>query len=205
MNDSYPSQRLEKAVDQLSQLPGIGRKTALRLALNILRRPEAFARTLGNAIIDLRERTCYCTRCHNISDTPICRICSDSMRDSATVLVVENIRDVMAFERTGGFKGFYHVLGGVISPIDGISPSDLEIESLVLRVEEEDIREIILAISPTPEGETTNFYIYRKLPVERITVTRLSRGIAVGDELEYADEITLAQALKDRSEFRISS
>lgn len=204
MNDKYPSQWLAKAIDQISLLPGIGRKTALRLALEILRRPEAFALTLGNAIIDLRQKTCKCEICHNISDNAICDICADKNRDPKTILVVENIRDVMAFERTGGYRGLYHVLGGVISPIDGVSPSDLQIDSLLQRVKNESIAEIILAISPTPEGETTLFYIHRKLEMQgcEIPVTRLSRGIAIGDELEYADEITLVQALKDRLLFK---
>ena len=184
MTSKYPSKWLEKAVDQLSLLPGVGRKTALRLALYILRRPESFANLLGSSIIELRENIIYCERCHNISDSPCCPICSDPSRDTQTICVVENIRDVMAIERTAQYKGLYHVLGGVISPIDGIAP-----------------QEVILAISPTMEGETTNFYIYKRLAPLGVHVSLLSRGIAMGDELEYTDEVTLARALRDRSDF----
>ena len=201
MTSKYPSKWLEKAVDQLSLLPGVGRKTALRLALYILRRPESFANLLGSSIIELRENIIYCERCHNISDSPYCPICSDPSRDTQTICVVENIRDVMAIERTAQYKGLYHVLGGVISPIDGIAPQDLEIESLVERVPREQIKEVILAISPTMEGETTNFYIYKRLAPLGVHVSLLSRGIAMGDELEYTDEVTLARALRDRSDF----
>lgn len=201
MTSKYPSKWLEKAVDQLSLLPGVGRKTALRLALYILRRPESFANLLGSSIIELRENIIYCERCHNIGDSPCCPICSDPSRDTQTICVVENIRDVMAIERTAQYKGLYHVLGGVISPIDGIAPQDLEIESLVERVPREQIKEVILAISPTMEGETTNFYIYKRLAPLEVHVSLLSRGIAMGDELEYTDEVTLARALRDRSDF----
>ena len=201
MTSKYPSKWLEKAVDQLSLLPGVGRKTALRLALYILRRPESFANLLGSSIIELRENIIYCERCHNIRDSPCCPICSDPSRDTQTICVVENIRDVMAIERTAQYKGLYHVLGGVISPIDGIAPQDLEIESLVERVPREQIKEVILAISPTMEGETTNFYIYKRLAPLWVHVSLLSRGIAMGDELEYTDEVTLARALRDRSDF----
>lgn len=201
MTSKYPSKWLEKAVDQLSLLPGVGRKTALRLALYILRRPESFANLLGSSIIELRENIIYCERCHNISDSPCCPTCSDPSRDTQTICVVENIRDVMAIERTAQYKGLYHVLGGVISPIDGIAPQDLEIESLVERVPREQIKEVILAISPTMEGETTNFYIYKRLAPLGVHVSLLSRGIAMGDELEYTDEVTLARALRDRSDF----
>lgn len=203
MNEKYPSQRLEKAVDQLSLLPGIGRKTALRLALYMLRQPESVAKSVALAITDLRENVCYCIHCHNISDEPICDICNNPMRDKTTILVVENIRDVMAFEKTASYSGVYHVLGGVVSPIDGVAPSDLEIDSLIERVQTENIKEVILAVSPTPEGETTSYYLYRKLKDCPINLTRLSRGIAVGDELEYTDELTLAQALKDRASFKL--
>lgn len=205
MNDKYPSQRLAKAVDAISLLPGIGRKTALRLALYILRQPESFAISLGDALIQLRTEACYCQKCHNISDTPLCDICKNPSRDSSTLLVVEDIRDVMAFEKTGSYKGLYHVLGGVVSPIDGISPNDLEIDSLIERLQSEPVKEVILAISPTPEGETTSYYLYRKISPLPVVLTRLSRGIAMGDELEYTDEITLAQALKDRSRFQFPS
>lgn len=203
MNEKYPSQRLEKAVEQISLLPGIGRKTALRLALYLLRQPESFSISLGEALIALRTEVCYCQKCHNISDTSICDICSNPSRDTKTLLVVEDIRDVMIFERMGSYHGLYHVLGGVVSPIDGVKPSDLEIDSLVERIHIEKIEEVILAISPTLEGETTSYYIYRKINSLPVELTRLSRGIAVGDELEYTDELTLAQALKDRAKFQL--
>lgn len=201
METKYSSRWLEKAVDQLSLLPGIGRKTALRLALYILRKPDSFAQQLGNSIKELKENIIYCCKCHNISDTELCPICSSPQRDSSIVCVVESIRDVMAIERTAQYKGLYHVLGGIISPIDGISPNDLEINSLVERISEENIQEVILAISPTMEGDTTNFYIYRRLAPFSIKISLLSRGVAMGDELEYTDDVTLARAIRDRSDF----
>ncbi len=201
MDPKYSSKWLEKAVDQLSLLPGIGRKTALRLALYILRRPETFAHQLGSAIADLRDNIIYCRKCHNISDTDLCPICSNPQRDTSVVCVVESIRDVMAIERTAQYKGLYHVLGGIISPIDGITPNDLEITSLINRVSEENIKEVILAVSPTMEGDTTNFYIYRRLAAFEVKVSLLSRGVAMGDELEYTDDVTLARAIRDRSDF----
>ncbi len=201
MDPKYSSKWLEKAVDQLSLLPGIGRKTALRLALYILRRPETFAHQLGSAIADLRDNIIYCRKCHNISDTDLCPICSNPQRDTSVVCVVESIRDVMAIERTAQYKGLYHVLGGIISPIDGITPNDLEITSLINRVSEENIKEVILAVSPTMEGDTTNFYIYRRLAAFDVKVSLLSRGVAMGDELEYTDDVTLARAIRDRSDF----
>lgn len=201
METKYSSRWLEKAVDQLSLLPGIGRKTALRLALYILRKPDSFAQQLGNSIKELKENIIYCRKCHNISDTELCPICSSPQRDSSIVCVVESIRDVMAIERTAQYKGLYHVLGGIISPIDGISPNDLEINSLVERISEENIQEVILAISPTMEGDTTNFYIYRRLAPFSIKISLLSRGVAMGDELEYTDDVTLARAIRDRSDF----
>lgn len=201
MNTKYPSRWLEKAVDQLSLLPGIGRKTALRLALYILRRPEGFAHLLGESIIELRDNIVYCKRCHNISDEELCPICANPQRDSTMICVVESIRDVMAIERTTQYRGLYHVLGGIISPMDGIGPSDLEIDSLVQRISEEKIEEVILAISPTMEGDTTNFYIYRKLAPLNVRISLISRGVAMGDELEYTDDITLARAIRDRSDF----
>lgn len=201
METKYSSRWLEKAVDQLSLLPGIGRKTALRLALYILHKPDSFAQQLGNSIKELKENIIYCRKCHNISDTELCPICSSPQRDSSIVCVVESIRDVMAIERTAQYKGLYHVLGGIISPIDGISPNDLEINSLVERISEENIQEVILAISPTMEGDTTNFYIYRRLAPFSIKISLLSRGVAMGDELEYTDDVTLARAIRDRSDF----
>lgn len=201
-SEQYPSKWLEKAVEELAQLPGIGRKTALRLALHLLRQPRESAISLGNAIIDLRENSGYCQRCHNISDTPLCPICSSPDRVQDVLCVVENIRDVLAIERTYQYKGLYHVLGGVISAIDGVGPRNLEIDSLIERIQKEQIKEVIFAISSTIDGETTCYYIYRRLKDFSIRITQLSRGIAIGDELEYVDEITLAQAMHDRQDMR---
>lgn len=200
-HQQYPSSLLENAVNEFSKLPGIGRKTALRLALYLLRQSEAEAEKFGNAMILLRKNIKYCQVCHNISDTDICQICSHPSRDSNTVCVVENIKDVMSIENTQQYKGLYHVLGGIISPMDGIGPSDIEINSLVQRIEKEEIKEIILALSTTMEGDTTNFYIYRKLSPFNIKITTIARGIAVGDELEYADEVTLGRSILNRVEF----
>ncbi|MEA4982945.1 MAG: recombination mediator RecR [Paludibacter sp.] len=200
-HQQYPSSLLENAVNEFSKLPGIGRKTALRLALYLLRQSEADAEKFGNAMILLRKNIKYCQVCHNISDTDICQICSHPSRDSHTVCVVENIKDVMSIENTQQYKGLYHVLGGIISPMDGIGPSDIEINSLVQRIEKEEIKEIILALSTTMEGDTTNFYIYRKLSPFNIKITTIARGIAVGDELEYADEVTLGRSILNRVEF----
>ena len=198
MNQSVNSSLLENAVSELSKLPGIGRKTALRLALHLLRREENEATALGEAIIAMRKNICYCRRCHNISEQELCPICSDSRRDDKTVCVVENVKDVITIESTRQHHGLYHVLGGVISPLDGISPSDLEIESLVKRVGDENIREVILALSPTIEGDTTNFYIYRKLSELPVRVTMLARGLSIGNELEYTDELTLGKSIQNR-------
>lgn len=202
--EEFSSTLLENAVNELSRLPGIGRKTALRLALYILRRDEREANSLGQSIIDLRKGIKYCHICHNISETDTCPICADTRRDSTTICVVENVRDVLSIERTGRFTGLYHVLGGVISPIDGIGPDRLEIASLAQRVAEQDIREVILALSPTMEGDTTAYYIYRLLTGSANaipTITRLARGVAVGNELEYTDELTLGRSIIDRRPF----
>ena len=201
MEREYASSLLETAVTELSRLPGIGRKTALRLALHILRRDEAEAVTLGEAIIRLRKEITYCRVCHNISESEICAVCSDSGRDHSTVCVVENVRDVMCFERTGQFSGVYHVLGGLISPLDGIGPEQLEIDSLIERVTTEGIKEIILALSATMEGDTTNFYIFRRLGTLPVKITQLARGVSVGNEIEYTDEITLGRSLLNRTPF----
>ncbi|MDX9747965.1 MAG: recombination mediator RecR [Paludibacter sp.] len=200
-HQQYPSVLLENAVNEFSRLPGIGRKTALRLALHLLRQPVTEAEKLGEAVIKLREDIRYCRVCHNISDTEVCQICSHQGRDASTVCVVENIRDVMSIENTQQFRGLYHVLGGIISPMDGIGPADLEINSLVERVKTEGIREIILALSTTMEGDTTNFYLFRKLAPLDVKVTTIARGIAIGDELEYADEVTLGRSILNRVEF----
>ena len=201
IQQQYPSQLLEKAVSEFSKLPGIGRKTALRLVLWMLRQDPEEVEQFAAAVSLLKREVKYCHTCHNISDTDICPICADSRRDSSTVCVVENIQDVMAIENTQQFHGRYHVLGGIISPMDGIGPGDIEIDSLVKRVAEGGIQEIILALSPTMEGETTNFYIYRKLAGYDVKISVIARGIAVGNELEYTDEVTLGRSIMNRTLF----
>ena len=201
MNRAYPSMLLENAVDELSALPGVGRKTALRLSLYLLRREPEYAERLGTALQALRRDVKYCRTCHNICDTDLCDICADTSRDRSTVCVVENVKDVMTVENTAQFRGLYHVLGGIISPIDGIGPADLEIDSLVKRVAEGEVREVVLALSTTMEGDTTNFFIYRKLSAYPVRVTVIARGVSIGDELEYADEVTLGRSSLNRVEF----
>jgi recombination protein RecR len=201
MIQQYPSQLLEKAVQEFSKLPGIGRKTALRLVLYQLRQDAEDVQAFVEAIAKMKLEVHYCQRCHNVSDSDLCPICADPRRDTSVVCVVENIQDVLAVENTQQFHGLYHVLGGVISPMDGIGPADLEIESLVKRVEEEDIQEVILALSSTMEGDTTNFYIYRKLAPYDVKLSVIARGISVGDELEYADEVTLGRSILNRTPF----
>jgi len=201
MNQQYSSSLLENAVNEFAKLPGIGRKTALRLVLYLLKQPEAEVDAFGNAFINLRREIVYCKVCHNISDTEICHICSNPGRDHHTICVVENIKDVMTIENTQQYRGLYHVLGGIISPMDGVGPNDLEIESLVKRVPDEEIKEVILALSTTMEGDTTNFYIFRKLSPTNVKITTIARGIAIGDELEYADEVTLGRSIVNRVEF----
>ena len=201
MNRTYPSTLLENAVDELSALPGVGRKTALRLSLYLLRREPEYAERLGSALQALRRDVKYCRTCHNICDTDLCDICADTSRDRSTVCVVENVKDVMTVENTAQFRGLYHVLGGIISPIDGIGPADLEIDSLVKRVAEGEVREVVLALSTTMEGDTTNFFIYRKLSPYPVRVTVIARGVSIGDELEYADEVTLGRSILNRVEF----
>ena len=198
MPQHYPSELLEKAVDEFSRLPGIGRKTALRLVLHLLRQPMEESDRMADAIMKVRHDTKYCKVCHNISDTDVCPICSDKRRDSATICVVENVQDVMAIENTQQYNGVYHVLGGIISPMDGIGPDDLEIDSLVERVNEGNVKEVILALASTMEGDTTNFYITRRLAQTGVTISSIARGIGAGDELEYTDELTLGRALHDR-------
>jgi recombination protein RecR len=197
----YPSQLLENAVEEFAKLPGIGRKTALRLVLHLLRQDTGDVDAFSDAIVRLKHEVKYCRVCHNISDNEICPICSNSRRDGSLVCVVENIQDVMAVENTQQFNGLYHVLGGVISPMDGIGPSDLEIDSLVSRVAEGNIREVILALSSTMEGDTTNFYIYRKMAPYDVKVSIIARGISIGDELEYTDEVTLGRSILNRTLF----
>ena len=201
MNRAYPSTLLENAVDELSALPGVGRKTALRLSLYLLRREPEYAERLGTALQALRRDVKYCRTCHNICDTDLCDICADTSRDRSTVCVVENVKDVMTVENTAQFRGLYHVLGGIISPMDGIGPADLEIDSLVKRVAEGEVREVVLALSTTMEGDTTNFFIYRKLSAYPVRVTVIARGVSIGDELEYADEVTLGRSILNRVEF----
>ena len=202
MTQQYPSALLEKAVEELAGLPGVGRKTALRLALHMLRRPKEEADNLANAVRSLRHNVKYCRVCHNISDDDICPICSNPRRDDTTVCVVENVQDVMAIENTQQYHGRYHVLGGIISPMDGIGPSDIEIESLVSRVAEGGISEVILALSSTMEGDTTNFYISRKLAGMDVKLTAIARGISVGNEIEYTDEVTLGRSIINRTPFQ---
>lgn len=197
----FNSISLENAVAQLAKLPGIGEKTALRLALHLLRQDKESAISLGEAIIDMRNNVKYCSRCHNISESEICDICSDSRRDASKLCIVETIKDVLTIESTHEFHGHYHVLGGVISPLDGISPSDLEIDSLIRRVSEGTVKEVILALNPTIQGDTTNYYIFRKLAPYEIDITILARGLSIGNELEYTDELTLGRSIHNRIPF----
>jgi recombination protein RecR len=200
---NLPSKFLDNAVEQLSSLPGIGKRTALRLALQLLKRDQKEIELFTNSIIELKSNTKQCKICNNISDSLECFICSNPNRDNSIICVVEDIRDVMAIETTNSFKGLYHVLGGIISPMDGIGPSDLNIESLVKRVEAGGIIEVIFALSPTMEGDTTNFYLFKKISEFDILVTTLSRGVSVGSELQYADEVTLGRSLLQRQEFKV--
>lgn len=199
----YPSKLLENAVNEFASLPGIGKKTAFRLVMHLLRQNEAEVERFGESIIKLKKEIKYCRICFNISDTDICDICSDRSRDRSLICVVENIRDVIAIENTGQYHGVYHVLGGIISPMDGISPSDLNIDRLEERVKAGDIVEVIFALPTTMEGDTTNYYIYRRLMPYNIKITSLSRGVAIGDELEYTDEITLGRSIINRTPFNI--
>lgn len=201
MEREFDSELLENAVTELSRLPGIGRKTALRLALHLLRQDEGVAVQLGESIIKMRRDVRYCTMCHNISETELCPVCASPGRDHTTVCVVENVRDVISFERTGQYRGVYHVLNGLISPMDGIGPDRLEIDSLIERVGAGGIDEVILALSATIEGDTTNYYIFRKLSGLPVRVTQLARGVSVGNEIEYTDEVTLGRSLLNRTLF----
>ncbi len=201
MMQQYPSALLEKAVGEFSKLPGIGRKTALRLVLNMLRRSDEEVDQFTEAVARMKHDVVYCRVCHNVSDTEVCPICADIRRDASTVCVVENVQDVMAVENTQQFRGLYHVLGGVISPMEGIGPSDIEIESLITRVAGGGISEVILALGSTMEGDTTNFYIARKLAGYPVKVSIIARGISVGDELEYTDEVTLGRSILNRTPF----
>ena len=200
----FSSKFIENAVNEISNLPGIGKKSALRLVLFLLRQPESQSKSLANAISEMRLNVNFCKNCHNISDLDVCEICSNPRRDQSVICVVEDIRDVMAIEKTSSFNGLYHVLGGKISPIDGIGPDDLNIESLVEKVKNNPIKEVIFALSTTMEGDTTNFYIYRQISDYNIATSTIARGISVGDDLEYADEITLGRSITDRIPFEKS-
>lgn len=202
MSDKYPSSLLEKAVSEFSKLPGIGRKSALRLVLYMLRRENEEVDAFSEVITTLKHEVKYCKVCHNISDTDVCPICSDVRRDATTICVVENIQDVMAIEKTQQYNGLYHVLGGIISPMDGIGPNDIEISSLVERVKTGKVKEVILALSSTMEGDTTNFFISRKLADFDVAISVIARGISVGDELEYTDEVTLGRSIINRTPFK---
>jgi len=202
--DRFPSRLLENAVNEFAKLPGIGRKSALRLVLHLLKQDVNEVEIFGNSLIQLRSEIKHCQVCHNISDTDICNICSNPSRDPSLICVVENIKDVMSVENTHQFKGLYHVLGGIISPMDGIGPSDLEIESLIKRTEEGKVEEVILALSTTMEGDTTNFFIFKKLKNTNVKISTLARGVSIGDELEYTDEVTLGRSIVNRMNFEDS-
>jgi recombination protein RecR len=195
---TYPTPLLEDAVNEFARLPGIGRKSALRMVLHLLRQSPEEVQRFGESLIRLRNNITYCRQCHNISDKEICSICADTRRDHEVVCVVEDIRDVLAIENTSQYKGIYHVLGGIISPMDGMGPSQLNIETLIKKAEEGSIREVIMALSTTMEGDTTVFYIYKKLKTLNVTISTLARGVAIGNELEYADEITLGRSIINR-------
>lgn len=201
---NFSSKHLEKAVDEIANLPGIGRKTALRLALHLLREDKVQVEALAEALLDLKEKVNRCQSCGNLSDREVCEICSNPSRDKELICVVEDIRDVMAIENTGQYKGIYHVLGGIISPMDGVGPGELNIERLVQKVKEQPVREIIFGLSTTMEGETTTFYLFKKLKPLEVKLTAIARGIAVGDQLEYADEVTLARSITNRVPYESS-
>ena len=212
--NQYPSILLSDAVDQFASLPGVGRKTALRLVLHLLRQPDKDVDAFAGALTRLKQEVKYCRVCHTISDQEVCPICQSHSRDKHTICVVENVQDVMSIENTGQYNGLYHVLGGIISPMDGVGPSDIEIDSLVARIEKDDIREVILALPTTMEGDTTNFYIYKRLqnisniqsPTSDIRcpkISQIARGVAIGNEIEYTDEITLGRSIVNRIEFKI--
>ncbi len=196
--NTFPSKLVENAVNELSRLPGIGKKTAIRLSLHLLKQDSVIAEALGNSILKMRQNIKYCTNCHNISDTETCEICANPQRDHTLICVVEDVRDVMAIENTAQFHGIYHILGGIISPMEGIGPDDLNIETLVKKVRLGNIHEIVMALSSTIEGDTTNFYLYKMLKNFPVIISTIARGISVGDELEYADEVTLGRSIINR-------
>lgn len=201
---NFPSKLIEEAVEQFAKLPGLGKKTAMRLTLYLLQMDKEEVNRFGQAFIDLRNHINYCSDCHNISDLEVCEICANPVRDEGLLCVVEDIRDVMAIENTHQFKGKYHVLGGIISPMDGIGPSDLNIESLVQKVQNGAVKEVIMALSTTMEGDTTNFYIFKKLKDTNVKLSVIARGISIGDELEYADEVTLGRSILNRTPYENS-
>lgn len=198
----FSSKLLQSAVDEIAQLPGIGKRTALRLAIFLLRQPEIQSINLAQAIVDLRSKIKHCKNCFNITDEEVCEICNDVKRESKALCLVQDVRDVMAIESTAEYRGKYHVLGGLISPIEGIGPQDLTIEALVKRVENEEISEVIFALSATPEGDTTSFYIYKKLMDKELQFSTIARGVSIGDELQYADEVTLGRSISNRIPLR---
>jgi recombination protein RecR len=202
-NEQYPSKILEKAVSEIAKLPGIGRRTALRLSLHLLKQDLSSVKALSASLIQLKQDIKHCQCCYNLSDTDICDICANPLRDKSKICVVENIRGVMSIENTGQYRGLYHVLGGTISPMDGIGPSDLHLEPLINRVKSDEIQEVILALNPTMEGDTTNFYISKRLSGCKIKISVLARGVSIGDELEYTDEITLGRSIVNRTELII--
>ena len=201
---NFPSKLIEEAVEQFAKLPGVGRKTALRLALNLLQLDKEEVNRFGQSFIDLRNHINYCAECHNISDLEVCEICANPSRDDSLICVVEDIRDVIAIENTHQFKGKYHVLGGIISPMDGIGPSDLHIDSLVEKVASGQVKEVIMALSTTMEGDTTNFYLFKRLKEYGLKMSVIARGISIGDELEYADEVTLGRSILNRTPYENS-
>ncbi len=199
MNQHLPSRLLEAAVNEFSRLPGVGRKTALRLVLHLLRQPNSDVERFGNALINLRQKINYCDECKNITDSAVCDICADKKRDRSVIMIVEDIRDVIAIEGTHQYRGLYHVLGGILSPIDGIGPSQLNVDSLINRANGEDVEELVMALSTTMEGETTSYYLYKKLQPTGKKVTAIARGISIGGELEYTDEVTLGRSILNRT------
>lgn len=196
---NFSSKLIEEAVNEFSKLPGVGKRTALRFVLHLMKQDASEVNKFGNSFIKLRSELRYCEKCHNVSDKPLCEVCANPNRDNNVVCVVEDIRDVMAIENTQQYRGVYHVLGGIISPMDGIGPSDINIETLVQKASAGEIKEVIMALSTTMEGDTTNFYIYKRLKEFNLTVSTIARGISIGDELEYADEVTLGRSIVNRT------
>lgn len=201
---NFSSKLIEEAVNEFSKLPGVGKRTALRFVLHLMKQNQTDVTQFGNAFIKLRNELRYCNNCHNVADKPLCNICENPNRDLSTVCVVEDIRDVMAIENTQQYRGAYHVLGGIISPMDGIGPADLTIDSLVAKTSKGEIKEVIMALSTTMEGDTTNFYIYKRLKEYNITISTIARGISIGDELAYADEVTLGRSIVNRMPYENS-